>query len=86
MADSGHVVLPKIHGLIVVLKLLEACGSCQSSSMTCLKLITHYVVILFFFISSSPWILFPPRCCEVLPNWCSPSARGNACEASCLVL
>lgn len=34
MADGGNVVLHEIDGLIVVLKLQGACGSCPSSTMT----------------------------------------------------
>ncbi|KZV27209.1 Nitrogen fixation protein nifU [Dorcoceras hygrometricum] len=34
MADGGNVVLHEIDGLVVVLKLQGACGSCPSSTMT----------------------------------------------------
>lgn len=34
MADGGNVVLHEIDGLVVVLKLEGACGSCPSSTMT----------------------------------------------------
>ncbi|CAH8275337.1 unnamed protein product [Arabidopsis lyrata] len=34
MADGGNVALHEIDGLVVVLKLQGACGSCPSSSMT----------------------------------------------------
>ncbi|KAM3217342.1 NifU-like protein 3, chloroplastic [Capsicum annuum] len=34
MADGGNVVLHEIDGLIVILKLQGACGSCPSSTMT----------------------------------------------------
>ncbi|XP_065848448.1 nifU-like protein 3, chloroplastic [Euphorbia lathyris] len=34
MADGGNVVLHEIDGLVVVLKLQGACGSCPSSAMT----------------------------------------------------
>ncbi|OWM86993.1 hypothetical protein CDL15_Pgr016030 [Punica granatum] len=34
MADGGNVALHEIDGLIVVLKLQGACGSCPSSTMT----------------------------------------------------
>lgn len=34
MADGGDVVLHEIDGLVVVLKLQGACGSCPSSTMT----------------------------------------------------
>lgn len=34
MADGGNVALHEIDGLVVVLKLQGACGSCPSSTMT----------------------------------------------------
>lgn len=34
MADGGNVALHEIDGLVVVLKLEGACGSCPSSAMT----------------------------------------------------
>lgn len=34
MADGGNVALHEIDGLVVVLKLMGACGSCPSSTMT----------------------------------------------------
>lgn len=34
MADGGNVALHEIDGLVVVLKLQGACGSCPSSAMT----------------------------------------------------
>lgn len=34
MADGGNVALHEIDGLLVVLKLQGACGSCPSSTMT----------------------------------------------------
>ncbi|KAG6482497.1 hypothetical protein ZIOFF_059128 [Zingiber officinale] len=34
MADGGNVALHDIDGLVVVLKLQGACGSCPSSTMT----------------------------------------------------
>ncbi|KAL7087089.1 hypothetical protein ACP275_13G044300 [Erythranthe tilingii] len=34
MADGGNVVLHEIDGLVVILKLQGACGSCPSSTMT----------------------------------------------------
>ncbi|XP_010424241.1 PREDICTED: nifU-like protein 3, chloroplastic [Camelina sativa] len=34
MADGGNVALHEVDGLVVVLKLQGACGSCPSSSMT----------------------------------------------------
>jgi len=34
MADGGNVALHEIDGLVVILKLQGACGSCPSSTMT----------------------------------------------------
>lgn len=34
MADGGNVALHEIDGLVVILKLQGACGSCPSSAMT----------------------------------------------------
>ena len=47
MADGGNVALHEIDGLVVVLMLQGACGSCPSSTMT-LKmgienLLRHYI-------------------------------------------